>query len=118
MSWQKKKKTYGDNEYYSISNKLKKEKKTTEQFEVMLNNLTLEEIIALKVELAAAAANNKLYGLPLWYSVSNIVKYALLKYTYSATRTQQEAARFLGISKRSYKNLLKKYKTKGFFEKD
>ena len=51
-------------------------------------------------------------------NTNNIVKDALLKYTYSATRTQQEAARFLGISKRSYKNLLKKYKTKGFFEKD
>jgi phosphoribosylaminoimidazole carboxylase (NCAIR synthetase) len=118
MTWKNKKKIYGNDEYYSISNKLKNDKKTTEQFEVMLNSLTLEEVIALKIELAAAAANNKLYGLPLWYSVSNIVKDALLKYTYSATRTQQEAARFLGISKKSYKNLLKKYKTKGFFEKD
>ena len=34
---------------YSISKKLKKERKSTEEFEVMLNNLSLEEIIALKL---------------------------------------------------------------------
>ena len=117
MSWENKKKIYGDNEYYSISNKLRTEKKTTEQFEIMLNSITLEEVIALKIELASTVTNSKLYGLPLWYSVSNITKDALLKYAYSATRTQQEAARFLGISKRSYKNLLRKYKIKGYFEK-
>ena len=40
--WERKKKLYGDNEYYSISNKLRLEKKSNEEFEIMLSNLTLE----------------------------------------------------------------------------
>ena len=39
--------------YYSISNKLRTENKINERFEVMMSSLTLEEIIALRLELAA-----------------------------------------------------------------
>jgi len=117
MSWQKKKKTYGDNEYYSISNKLKKEKKTTEQFEVMLNNLTLEEIIGLRLELAARSVNNNLYGLKIWYDLPNITKDAVLKYVYSAARTNGEAASFLGLSRVEFLQLIKKFNIKEYFKK-
>ena len=48
--------------YYSISSKLKSEGKTNEAFEVMLNNLHLEDIVALKLELSARMVKNKLYG--------------------------------------------------------
>ena len=41
-----KNKLKGKNRFYSISRKLKKEKKISEDFEVMLNGLTLEEVIA------------------------------------------------------------------------
>ena len=47
----KKKKQYGKNQYYSVVNKLKKEEKITEEFEVMLSSLSLEEVIAIKLEL-------------------------------------------------------------------
>ena len=60
MTWNKKKKIQGKNRYYSISNKLKKENKSHDEFEVMLNNLTLEEIIALKLELAAKSVGGYL----------------------------------------------------------
>ena len=40
----------------------------------MLNNLSLEEIIGLKLELAAKAAGGYLYGIPIFSSiVSKIV---------------------------------------------
>ena len=49
----KKKRNQGKNKYYSLSNKLRKDNKSHDEFEVMLNNLSLEEIIGLKLELAA-----------------------------------------------------------------
>ena len=55
-----------DQDYYSISNKLKSEGKIDEKFEIMLSSLTLEEIIALRLELAAKAVNYKLYGTNIW----------------------------------------------------
>ena len=63
--------------YYSISNKLKSEGKTNEAFEVMLNNLHLEDIIALKLELSARMVKNKLYGFNIWNNILNITREAV-----------------------------------------
>ena len=46
---QKKRYTKPDQQYYSLSNKLRSEKKITEEFEIMLCSLTLEDIIALRL---------------------------------------------------------------------
>ena len=72
--WVKKKNNYGKNVNYSISRKLKKEKRISDDFEVMLNSLTLEEIIALRLENGVKCINNKLYGLPIWSAIPNIIK--------------------------------------------
>lgn len=120
MSWKKKKKrTQGKNKYYSLSKKLRKENKVSENFEIMLNNLSLEEVIGLKLELAAKSAGGMLYGIPIWFSLQDIVKDAVLKYAYSATTTKMEASRFLGIDKRRFNELIKKYDIDSYFqEKD
>ena len=113
-----KKKNEGRNKYYSISNKLKKDGKSSEEFEILFNALSLEEVIALKLELASKSAfKGKLYGLPLWYSVPSIVKDAMLKYALSATKSKREAARFLGLNEFGLKMLIKKYKVDNYFEK-
>jgi transcriptional regulator of acetoin/glycerol metabolism len=119
--WEKKRPRYHDkdrDEHYSISNKLKSENKTTDEFEIMLCSLTLEDIIALRLELAAKSVHGKLYGFKLWHSVPDIAKEALLKYAYSAARTKNEAAAFLGIGKTDFRKLIKKFNIKSFFEKD
>jgi DNA-binding protein Fis len=118
--WEMKRKKYSkpDQEYYSISNKLKSEGKTNTDFEVMLASLTLEEIIALKLELAARAVNGKLYGFNIWKEIPNIAKDAVLKYAYSATRTKNEAASLLGINKSEFRKLLKKFNIINWFTKD
>jgi len=118
--WEMKRKKYSkpDQEYYSISNKLKAEGKTNTDFEVMLASLTLEEIIALKLELAAEAVNGKLYGFNIWKEIPNIAKDAVLKYAYSATRTKNEAAALLGINKSEFRKLLKKFNITNWFTKD
>ncbi len=60
MFWKKKLSSYkGKNYFYSFRNKVKKEKKITDDFEVMLNTLTIEEIIALKLELSSYNINKK-----------------------------------------------------------
>lgn len=117
--WEKKRSRFKkpDQDYYSIANKLRSEGKITEEFEVMLCTLTLEEIIGLRLELAAKAVNYKLFGLDIWNSIPNIVKDGVLKYVYSAARTKGEMASFLGIDKSALKKLLKKYDVTNYFMK-
>ena len=120
--WKRKRRRYNNvnkvNEYYSIINKLKSQQKITDDFEIMLSSLTFEELIGLRLELAARSVNNKLYGFKIWQSIPNIVRDAMLKYVYSASRTKGEAAAFLGISKNEYSRLLKKYEIKDYFNKN
>jgi len=113
----KKNKNSGRNRYYSISNKLRKEGKSSEEFEILFNNLSLEEVIGLKLELASKfGLRGKMYGLPIWYSLRTIVKDAVLKYAVSATRSKREAARFLGLQENNFKLLLRKHKIDHYFE--
>ena len=116
MAWKKKKRTQGKNKYYSLSKKLTKEKKINTDFDEMLDNLSLEEIIGLKLELAAKAAGGMLFGIPIWYTMQDIPKDAVLKYACSATRTKMEAARFLGLDKKRFNELVKKYQIESYFE--
>tara|TARA_R100000008_G_scaffold41495_1_gene23909 strand:+ start:82 stop:453 length:372 start_codon:yes stop_codon:yes gene_type:complete len=115
LSWKRKKRKYGANAFYSISKKLRSEQKTTTEFEVMLNSLSLEEVIGLKLELAAKAAGGKLYGIPLWHSLTDISKDAVFKYALSACQTKKEAAAFLGIDMQTFHKLQKKFETEEYF---
>ena len=115
----KKNKNSGRNLYYSLSNKLRKEGKSSEEFEILFNNLSLEEVIGLKLELASKfGLRGKMYGLPIWYSLRTIVKDAVLKYAVSATRSKREAARFLGLHEQSLNILLRKHKVDKYFEEE
>ena len=120
--WKRKRRRYNNvnkvNEYYSIINKLKSQEKITDDFEIMISSLTFEELIGLRLEVAAKSVNHKLFGFKLWESLPNIIKDAVLKYTYSAARTNGEAASFLGISKNDYNRYLKKFKIKEYFKKE
>ena len=117
-SLMKKKATEGRNKYYSIANKLRKENKSSEEFEIIFNSLSLEEVIGLKLELASKSAfKGKLYGVPIWYSIPNIVRDAVLKYALSATKTKREAARFLGLNEFAMKRVIRKYKIDDYFQK-
>ena len=107
----------GRNKNYSISKKLRKQGKSSEEFEIIFNNLSLEEVIGLKLELTSHKHfNKKLYGVPIWYRISNIIKDALLKYALSATHSKREAARFLGLNESSMKKNINKYKIDNYFE--
>ena len=115
MSWKKQRRLQGRNKYYSLSKKLRREKRSNDQFEVMLSQLTLEEVIGLKLELASKVLGGRLYGLPIWSSMHAIVQDAVLKCVLSASRTKKESVRYLGINQSDFKDLIKKYKIDNYF---
>ena len=82
----------------------------------MLSSLTLEEVIAVKLELSSRYINNRLYNFPIWNNIIYMVKDACLKYALSACRTKREASRFLGINERNFEIELKKYNIESFFK--
>ena len=107
--WKKKLREYkGKYSKYSLRNKLLREKKINSDFEVILNILTLEEIIALKLELSNLYINNKLYNFPLYKSIKYIIKESLLIFALSSTRTIKDAASLLGMRERDLYTEIKK----------
>tara|TARA_R100001440_G_scaffold29238_1_gene46868 strand:- start:958 stop:1305 length:348 start_codon:yes stop_codon:yes gene_type:complete len=108
--WQKKRQQYKGKSYeYSFINQLKKKKMIDDDFEVIMSTLTLEEIIAIKLELSSRYINDRLYNFPIWSSLNNIIKEAALKYALSASRSYADAASFLGITLSDFKANIKKY---------
>jgi hypothetical protein len=99
----------------SLLKKLRAEKKIDDHFEAILNSLSLEEIIALKLELSSKTQGSPLYGLPIWHSLNDIVKDAVLKFAISTTQTSSEAARFLGLDQAQLVPLIKKFKIYDYF---
>ena len=115
MSWKKQRRLQGKNKYYSLSKKLRRENRSNDEFEVMIGQLTLEELIGLKLELASKVLGGRLYGLPIWSSMHGIVQDAVLKWVLSASRTKIGAVRYLGINQSEFKDLVKKYKVDNYF---
>ena len=118
MVWKKRKKYYGLYENYSIINKYKKEDKLNNSILNYINNISLEDLIAIKLELSTRILSGKYYGLPLWQATKRIATDAVLKTAISVCRTKSEAARFLGLDYTDFRKLVKKYKTESFFEKE
>ena len=104
-------------ENYSTLKILREQKKSNEYFEIMLANLTLEEIIALKLEITYRSIGVALYGFPIWASTIYIVRDAILKYALSISTSKSMAARYLGVRINIISNLLKKYNVENFFKK-
>jgi len=94
----------------SLSHKLRREGKSSEQFEIMLSSLTLEELIGLKLETASRLTAGKLYGFNLWSNIVNITKEALYHAVISISKTNKEATRILGINDDTFNTLKRKYK--------
>ena len=96
---------------YSLVSSLRSQNKSNQEFEFMVNNLTLEELIGLKLELSAKMLNGKLAGMKLWKSIPMITREAMVTFAQSCTTTRYDAATLLGVSIEFYLNsILKKYK--------
>ena len=104
------KKNIGRNHYQSISKKLKSQNKIDRDFESKINILTLEELIALKLEVSSRLLNGKFYGFPIWKTSNLIFKDSLIKFALSSTKTHKEAANLLGLTIQELKIFIRKYK--------
>jgi hypothetical protein len=101
---------------YSIIRKLRKEGKLPEEMEIFVSNLSLEDLIALKLEISSRPVSGKLFGIPIWKSIPFIVRDAVLKTAISVCKTKVDAANLIGMDVDKMDNLLKKYNTIDFFE--
>mgnify|MGYP003127569525 CR=1 FL=1 len=98
----------------SFSDKLRKEGKSNEAFEVMLSAMTLEELISLKLECSSRLTNGKLYGFNLWSNSVSMVKEAIFHSVISIASTNKEATRILGITEETLTVLKKRYNIKQY----
>ena len=100
----------------SIIKILKEQNLINDQLLVSLNSISLEDLIAVKLELAANNINNRLYGFDIWRALPNIVKEATLKFAISSTKSKKGASRFLGLTYLEFLNICKKYQINQFFD--
>jgi len=101
---------------YSIKKKLRLEKKIDEDFEIRLNHLTLEDIIALKLELSSKNYKGKFYGLQLYKYIQDIARDAVVKFAIAATNSKIKASYLLGISYKQLKYLQNGYDYEAYFD--
>jgi hypothetical protein len=103
---------------YSFISLMKKKRKVNDEFLNVLSSLSIEEIIALKLEMSARLTKHKLYNFPLWKAIPSICKDAVLRFVLSACQSKRDAARMLGIDIREFNSLLKRYNTERLFNND
>jgi len=85
-----------------ISVQLREQGKINESFEVMLSALSMEELMALKLESIVRTMRGKYFGFPLWKVFPKIIKDALLKIAVSMTTNHKDAALLLGMTAQQY----------------
>ena len=100
----------------NITNKLLESGIASEELLVLINSLSLEDIIALKLELSSKILKNRFYGFDIWRNSGYIVKDALLKYAIANTNSKKDAARFLGLNYSAFSKLIKKFKVDKYYK--
>jgi len=103
---------------YSFISLMRRKRKVNDEFLNVLSSLTLEEVIALKLELAVQLTKHKLYNFPLWKAMPSICRDAVLRYVLSACESKRDGARMLGIDIREFNSLLKRYNTEKLFNNE
>lgn len=103
----------------SITHKLINENIINKDFLLILSNLSLEDIIALKLEQTSDTLHGKLFGIPIWTTMIHIVRDALLKYALSVSYNLTQAKAHMGIkSLTSLKYYIMKYRIYKYFNMD
>jgi len=102
----------------SIIKKLKDQNKISDELLININSLSIEDLIAIKLELCANSINNRLYGFDIWRKTSYIVRDAVLKFAISTTKSKKDAARFLGLTPQDFYKACKQFKTTEYFQEE
>ena len=88
---------------------LKKEGRINEDFINIVSNLTIEELITVKLEQSSKMMRGKLYNFPLWYSMPNIAKDACMLFARTCCNTKTDMASVLGVPYEYFVDIYKKY---------
>ncbi len=102
----------------SVIKKLKDQNKINDSILTCMNTMSIEDVIAVKLELSAGQLNNRLYGFDIWRRSNYIIKEAILKFAISSTKSKKDAARFLGLTYAEFKRVTRKYEVDRFFTDD
>ena len=102
----------------SVINKLLYNNIINESTLTFIDSMTLEDLIAVKLELSARYINNKLYAFNLLSNTNRLVKEAIIKFAISSTQSKTDAARFLGIDYETLSVLIREYKLKDYYNDD
>ena len=94
---------------YSKISELKKMNKIDDQFVFYVESLSIEDLIAIKIESITRNLNFKFFNFPLWKSFHTITSEALITAVFGIASNNSEAARILGIDLKQYKNYLSKF---------
>ena len=97
---------------------MRRERRINDEFLNLLSSLSIEEIIALKLETSARLTKHKLYNFPFWKAMPSICRDAVLRFVLSACESKRDGARMLGIDIREFNSLLRKYNTEKLFDND
>lgn len=100
----------------SVINKLLNNNIINESNLTFIDSMTLEDLIAVKLELSARHINNKLYAFNLLSNTNRLVKEAIIKFAISATQSKMDAARFLGIDYEGLRKLVNEYDLQDYFD--
>ena len=94
---------------FSLRKKLRKQKKIDFEFETKLNQLSLEEIISLKLNLIFDSVGDKAYGFHIFKNLDHLIKESIIKFSLSYCNSYESARRYLGLDINTWTKLLKKY---------
>ncbi len=83
----------------------------------MLNNLTLEELISLKLELSMKTVNKPLYGFELWNNLVEICRESIMRFAYTNATSEYKAAQLLNLPRKAFTKNLWIYQIPQYFNK-
>lgn len=95
-----------ENKYYSLTEELKESKRIDDQFIHIIDGLSLEDLMLLKIESASKYVRGKLYGMKFYFNLVPIMRAALLRYCNKKFNKTAHAANFLGLTQKKYEILL------------
>jgi len=81
-----------------------------EHFLSQIDMLSLEDLIAIKIEYSVKKFGNKVYGIPLFEAVVDIVNEALLKIAFGGVDMGRRKLMFYGVNNDQFESLIRERK--------
>lgn len=94
---------------YSLIKKYKEKGLINDEFLSLIQHISLEDLITLKLESIIRLCNGKFFGFPLYHSITSVVEEAIIKIAVSVCDNKTQVAMFLGIPDVTARFLWKKY---------